>query len=139
MADWQSFLGEVAVQSGVEDTVRDAGIAACLTLKFPNPPLLDGYVESDIDFTVISEVPVRAFVRKCFRMALAKFGTVHTALPSQNSLSQPLSQASSSQLALMAPTQSVLSPNMLEVLGMDANAASVADAITHGGEGGRCE
>ena len=125
MASWSDFLLTVDTPSASED-LRVKAQRVFNTAGLTTPDLADGALEADVNFTDV-EAPVRALVRRTLRMlvdvAEAKRAGARTQTASSSTA--PTGQD-------FAHTAAVT--EMLEALGPDASAMSVANVMAHGGK-----
>ena len=132
---WSDFLGKVD-EAVTDKTHVEAVIKLFLDAGIASPAAVDGILESDLNFTTIDELPIRAFARRAFRAALqavqarsSQAAAFSATLPvGELALATVRSESGASPSPMV--TQAV--SGMIEVLGKDASALAVAQAMAHG-------
>ena len=127
MADWAAFLSTVDTPSAPEE-VRNNAEKVFKAAGLDTPDAADGTIEADLSFAEV-QAPVRALVRRTLRM-LADITEAKRA--GAKAVAQPSAESASTSMQDFAKTATV--NGMLEALGPDASALSVAQVMAHGGK-----
>ena len=130
MSDWKSFFATVDTPPADDVLERLASwLGKC---GVATPMDCSGLAESDLDWKEITAIPERTFARRAVRMAIEA-----DLIKSEVAKASRIGSASVKQPAVVSSAvahQPLLSSDMVEVMGSDASALSIASAIQHGSQ-----